>query len=107
MKLSGYLKNSWGPENIAHITGYGDFQPTHVACDIEIKGKSVAKMTKVPRQTDDFRVFNTQTGDMAFEDQNQKENGIEEANEVEEENFDEFEELKKDFNKLAVNEMDG
>ena len=108
MKLSGYLKNSCGLENLYHITGYGDFKPKQIECQVEVKWKPIARFIKNPTNTDDFKVYNSQGNE--FSSEQAEDTGMikEDKNEsVENEEYDEFEELKKNFKQLKFTETDG
>lgn len=107
LKLSGYLRNSWGPDNVAHITGYGDFQQYVIEGELESKGNTQFKMCKNAFDPDDFRVVNNQGSTMNFENQNPKEHGIEIEGQNEDFEIDEFEEMKKEFAKMTFSENEG
>lgn len=100
LKIGGYLKNTWGPNNAAHLTGFGDFQQFQVEGSIVVKGKPVARFVKVTQSPDDFRIFNDKATEMTIESEPQMEN------EEEEDEIDEFEELKRDFQQLKITEKD-
>ena len=103
LKLSGFLRNTWGPENLVHITGYGDAQTTQIECEVEVKSKSIGRLIKVPRKTDDWRVFNDLQSDPTIEHQI-----IEEENQANDDFIvDELADLKKEFQQLQFTQNDG
>ena len=96
--LSGYLKNSWGPENWGHITGYGDFISPKIVGDLEKRNGPQARFVKEAKQIDDPAVYS------ASPDQAQVTAGETEMN-VEDELKapDEFADLRNELQKLTVN----
>jgi len=113
-RLSGFLRNSWGPENLGHITGYGDFQSAQIEGVVEIKGRPVLRLVKAALKSDDWRVLNERGAGMEVEvgkaDTNIAAIGPGSIPEVEgddEPEFDELAELKKDFQQLKFTAQDG
>lgn len=104
LKLSGYLRNTWGPENLGHITGMGDFPSSQIECNIEVKSKSIARLVKVCPKHDDWRMYNDkQQENMTIEENVEDEQMSDETKS----NPDEFADLKKDFQHLTFNQADG
>lgn len=112
-KISGYLRNSWGPENLGHITGYGDFQSNQIECIIESKGRQLLRLVKTPVKADDWRVLNDHGVGMDVEVSAANPNThlnpatIPETDDNDEPEFDELAELKRDFQQLKITDQDG
>jgi hypothetical protein len=98
VKLSGYLKNTWGPENHGHITGISDFHSMQVEGDVEVKLKSIARLVKVAKDVDDWRVFNSNSSEMIIEKP--------EITTIDAQ-VDEFQDLKRQFELLKFDQNQG
>lgn len=108
VRLSGYLRNSWGPENLGHITGLGDFQSVQVEASLEAKGKVIARMVKVPTKSDDWRVLNDRSGEMDLElSKPSHTEPIPEEDNDDEMEMDELADLRNEFQQLRITSKDG
>jgi hypothetical protein len=99
--LSGYLKNLWGPENIGHITGYGDFVTGKVVGDLQRKNGAHARFVKDAHQIDDFVVYASKPEEAQI-------NGANNMT-VEEDSHapDEFADLRNELQKLTITAQQG
>ncbi len=96
--LSGFLKNSWGPENWGHITGYGDFISPKIVGDLEKRNGPQARFVKEAKQIDDAEIFsaNPETAQITA---GETDMNVEEDLKAP----DEFADLKNELQKLTVN----
>jgi len=96
--LSGYLKNSWGPENWGHITGYGDFISPKIVGDLEKRNGPQARFVKEAKQIDDSAVYSA-SPEMAQVTAGETDMNVEEDFKAP----DEFADLRNELQKLTVN----